>query len=143
MTIVFHRRERKGRGGTQRMELNNVSGIIIDSAIKVHASLGPGLLESAHEACLKHELSKRGIKVRTQVSLPVFYDNVNIDVGYRIDLLVENSVIVELKAVEQLNSVHEAQLLTYLKLSDKRLGLLINFNVHRLKQGIKRLVNNI
>ena len=125
------------------MELNKVSGMIIDSAMKVHTSLGPGLLESAYEACLKHELTKRGIKVRTQVSLPVIYDNVTIDAGYRIDLLVEDSVIVELKAVEQLNSIHDAQLLTYLKLSNKKLGLLINFNVLRLKQGIKRLVNNM
>ncbi len=88
--------------------------------MKVHTFLGSGVLESAYEACLKHELSKIGIKVKTQVSLPVFYDNVTIDVGYRIDLLVEDSVIVELKAVDKLNSVHVAQLLTYLKLSNKK-----------------------
>ncbi len=125
------------------MELNNVSGIIIDSAMKVHTALGAGLLESAYEACLKHELTKRNLKVESQVGLPVVYDNVTIDIGYRLDLLVEDTVIVELKAVERLNTIHEAQLLSYLKLSDKKLGLLINFNVTRLKHGIKRFVNNI
>ena len=125
------------------MELNKISGLIIDSAIKVHTTLGPGLLESAYEACLKHELSNRNLKVIAQLNLPVFYDGVTIDAGYRLDLLVEDSVIIEIKAVEQLKSIHEAQLITYLKLSDKKLGLLINFNVTRLKYGIKRLVNNI
>ena len=126
-----------------RMDLNNVSGIIIDSAMKVHTALGAGLLESAYEACLKHELTKRNLKVASQVGLPVTYDDVSIDIGYRLDLLVEDSIIIELKAVERLNTIHEAQLLSYLKLSDKKLGLLINFNVTRLKNGIKRLVNNI
>ena len=126
-----------------RMELNNVSGIIIDSAMKVHTALGAGLLESAYEACLKHELTKRNLKIESQVGLPVVYDDVTIDIGYRLDLLVEDSIIIELKAVERLNTIHEAQLLSYLKLSDKKLGLLINFNVTRLKNGIKRLVNNI
>lgn len=125
------------------MDLNKISGLIIDSAIKVHTTLGPGLLESAYEACLKHELSNRDLKVITQLNLPVFYNSVTIDAGYRLDLLVEDSVIIELKAVEKLMPIHEAQLITYLKLSDKRLGLLINFNVTRLKHGIKRLVNNI
>ncbi len=125
------------------MELNKISGLIIDSAIKVHTLLGPGLLESAYEACLKHELSNRGLKVIAQLSLPVSYDGMTIDTGYRLDLLVEDSVIIEIKAVEQLMQIHDAQLITYLKLSDKKLGLLINFNVTRLKHGIKRLVNNI
>ena len=125
------------------MELNQISGLIIDSAMKVHTALGPGLLENAYEACLKHELIKRQLKVMTQVGLPVTYDGETIDIGYRLDLLVEDSVIVELKAVERLNPIHDAQLLSYLKLSEKKLGLLINFNVPRLKQGIKRLVNNI
>ena len=125
------------------MDLNKISGIIIDSAMKVHTALGSGLLESAYEACLKHELTKRNLKVVSQVGLPVTYDNVTIDIGYRLDLLVEDTVIIELKAVERLNTIHEAQLLSYLKLSDKKLGLLINFNVTRLKYGIKRLVNNI
>ncbi len=125
------------------MDLNRISGLIIDSAIKVHTTLGPGLLESAYEACLKHELSNRNLKVITQLTLPIIYDGVTIDAGYRLDLLVEDSVIIELKAVEQLMPIHDAQLITYLKLSDKKLGLLINFNVTRLKYGIKRLVNNI
>jgi GxxExxY protein len=125
------------------MELNQISGLIIDSAIKVHTALGPGLLENVYEACLKHELFKRKLKVMNQVDLPVIYDGVTIDIGYRLDLLVEDSVIIELKAVERLNSIHEAQLLSYLKLSDKKLGLLINFNASRLKHDIKRLVNNI
>ena len=125
------------------MDLNEISGIVIDSAMKVHTALGPGLLENAYEVCLKHELSNRQLRVMNQVMLPVYYDGISIDAGYRLDLLVEDSVIVELKAVEQLNSIHEAQLLTYLKISDKKVGLLINFNVARLKHGIKRLVNNL
>ena len=124
------------------MEFNEVSGAVIDSALKVHSVLGPGLLESAYEACLKYELGQRGLAVESQVPLPVCYDDVVIDAGYKLDLLVENSVVIELKAVEQFNPLHEAQLLTYLKLSHKKLGLLMNFNVLRLKLGIKRLVNN-
>lgn len=124
------------------MELNKISSIIIASAMEVHTVLGPGLLENVYEACLKHELVKRQLKVLSQVGLPVYYDGESIDIGFRLDLLVEDSVIIELKAVERLNSIHEAQLLSYLKLSDKRLGLLINFNVLRLKHGIKRMVNN-
>ncbi|HZH34787.1 MAG TPA: GxxExxY protein [Pyrinomonadaceae bacterium] len=123
------------------MDLNRISGAIIDSAMKVHTALGAGLLESVYEACLAHELRKRGLRVETQVALPVFYEGVKIDAGYRIDLLVESSVIVELKAVEQIAPIHQAQLLTYLKLSGKKLGLLINFNTVHLKNGIKRLIN--
>jgi len=125
------------------MEVNDVSGAIVNAAMKVHSSLGPGLLESAYEACLLHELRQLGLNVATQVSLPVAYDGVKIDVGYRVDLLVEEAVIVELKAVETLLPIHHAQLLSYLKLSGKRVGLLINFNVLHLKNGIKRLVNQL
>jgi GxxExxY protein len=100
-------------------------------------------LESAYEGCLKHELTKRGLKVLSQVTLPVSYDGVKIDVGYRIDLLVEDAVIVELKAVERLTPLNEAQLLSYLKLSGRKLGLLINFNVEHLKNGIKRIANGL
>lgn len=125
------------------MDINKISGIIIDSAMKVHTALGPGLLESAYEACLKHELTKRNLKVVSQAGLPVTYDNVTLDIGYRLDLVVEDTVIIELKAVDHLKPVHEAQLLSYLKLSSKKLGLLINFNVMRLKHGIKRFVNNL
>jgi GxxExxY protein len=125
------------------MTINDISGQIVDASIQVHRELGPGLLESAYEACLAYELRKRGLKVLTQVGLPVIYDEVKLDVGYRIDLLVEDCVIVELKAVEHVLPLHEAQLITYLKLADKRLGLLINFNVLRLKDGIKRFANNL
>lgn len=124
-------------------DLNGISGNIIDAAISVHKALGPGLLESAYEACLKHELEKRNNRVETQVELPVIYDGVKVDAGYRIDMLVEDSVIVELKAVKEIAPIHEAQLLSYLKLSGKKLGLLINFNVTLLKDGIKRIVNGI
>jgi GxxExxY protein len=125
------------------MELNQVSGSIVESAMKIHSALGPGLLESAYESCLLHELRKKGIKVTSQLTLPIFYDGVNIDAGYRIDLMVEDRIIVELKAVEKIMPIHEAQLLSYLKLSKKNLGLLINFNVVHLKDGIKRLANGL
>ncbi len=125
------------------MEINDVSGHIVDAAMKVHSALGPGLLESAYEACLKYELSKRGLQVISQQMLPVVYEGVKIDTGYRVDLLVEDAVMVELKAVDKIASIHEAQLLSYLKLSGKRLGLLINFNVLYLKDGIKRMANNL
>ena len=113
---------------------------IVDSAYRVHFSLGPGLIESVYEACLVHELTKRSIAVESQVKLPVIYDGVRLDAGLRLDLRVENSVVVEIKAVERLLPVHEAQLLTYLKLTGMRLGLLINFNVPRIKDGIRRMV---
>jgi GxxExxY protein len=124
------------------LNINETSGEIVDAAIKVHSVLGPGLLESTYEACLKYELLKRGLMVESQVMLPVHYDGVAIDAGYRIDLLVED-VVVELKAVEKLAPIHEAQLLTYLKLSGKKLGLLLNFNVLHMKDGIKRFANNL
>ena len=123
------------------MELNKISEKIIGAAIQVHSTLGPGLLESAYEACLKYELEKQELKVSSQIVLPVIYDEMKIDLGYRLDLLVEDSVIVELKAVNKITPIHEAQLLSYLKLSGKRLGLLINFNVILLKDGIKRRMN--
>ncbi len=125
------------------MELNDISGQVVDAAVKVHSALGPALLESAYEACLAHELRKRGLRVAVQVSLPINYDGLKLDAGYRIDLLVEEVVVVELKSVDALAPIHSAQLLSYLKLSDRRLGLLINFNVVHLKDGIKRLVNGL
>lgn len=124
-------------------EINEVTGRIVDAAMKVHSALGPGLLEGAYEACLRHELMSRGLAVKSQVSLPVEYDGLMIDAGYRVDLLVEESVIVELKAVEKLAPIHEAQLLTYLKLGRKKVGLLLNFNVVQMKDGIRRMVNNL
>jgi GxxExxY protein len=123
------------------MELNNVSGAIVDAALKVHSKLGPGLLESAYESCLAYELGKRGFYVQSQVMLPICYEEQRIDAGYRLDLLVNDSVIVELKSVERLLPIHKAQLLSYLRLSNKSVGLLINFNEVRLKDGIKRIVN--
>jgi GxxExxY protein len=121
--------------------INQISGLVVAAAMKVHSALGPGLLESAYEACLSHELQKQGLTVSRQVILPVVYDQVTIDLGYRLDLLVEDSIIVELKCVEKINPVHQAQLLSYLKLSGKRVGLLINFKVAHLRDGIRRMVN--
>jgi GxxExxY protein len=117
-----------------------VSKAILDAAFRIHSHFGPGLLESVYETCLAHELRKMGLTVETQVPVPVYYDGVKMDVGYRLDLLVENLVIVEVKSVELLAPVHHAQTLSYLKLSSKRLGLLINLNTVHLKDGIKRFV---
>jgi GxxExxY protein len=123
------------------MEINEITGQIVDASIKVHTQLGPGLLESAYEACLTYELRKRGLDVGVQVPLPIRYEDVKLDAGYRLDLLVESSVIVELKSVEKMIPLYNAQLLSYLKLSGMKIGLLINFNVIRLKDGLKRLAN--
>lgn len=119
---------------------NDVSREIVDAAIKVHRALGPGLLESVYEKCLKWELEQRGLTVQSQIAVPVEYGAVRIDTGLRLDLLVDGSVIIELKAVEQMNPLYEAQLLIYLKISGNTLGILLNFNVPLLKHGIKRLV---
>lgn len=125
------------------MTENEISKVIFDSALKVHKNLGPGLLESAYEACLFYELQKSGLNVVKQKPLPLVYEEVKLEIGYRLDLLVENKVIIEVKAVEALNDVHLAQVLTYLKLSECKLGLLINFNVALIKNGIRRVVNNL
>ncbi len=122
---------------------NALSSEIIGAAIRVHKALGPGLLESAYEECLCYELMKNGFSVQRQKALPLIYEEVKMELGYRVDLLVENKVIIEIKAVEAINDVHLAQVLTYLKLSDKKLGLLINFNTAKLKEGIRRIVNNL
>ena len=124
------------------MDVDRVTAAIVDSAMKVHSALGPGLLESVYEKCLKRELTKRGFKVESQLWLPVVYDGVQVEGGYKVDLLVEIAVIIELKVVEKILEVHKAQLLSYLKLGDKSVGLLINFNVVHLRDGIRRLVNN-
>lgn len=124
-------------------ELNKITEIIIGAAMAVHRELGPGLLESAYEACLAYELVERELGVERQKALPVRYRGVNVDCGYRIDLLVEGKVVVELKAVERLEAIHKAQLLSYLKLSGCKVGLLIHFNVKVLKDGIRRLVNEL
>jgi GxxExxY protein len=121
---------------------NSISGQIVDSAFAVHSTLGPGLLESVYEQCLACELTARNIIFQRQVALPVIYRNTRIDAGYRIDMVVDNSVIVEIKAAEKMLPIHEAQLLTYLKLSGYLLGLLINFNTVLIKDGIKRMVRS-
>jgi len=125
------------------MKVNEITEQIIGAAIEVHRALGPGLLESAYEACLSHELAERKLHVERQKALPVTYKDVRVDCGYRIDLLVEREVIVELKAVARIEPIHEAQLLSYLKLSGCRVGLLINFNVKQLTRGLRRLVNEL
>jgi GxxExxY protein len=121
--------------------MNEISGHIIDAALHIHKALGPGLLESAYEAVLAHELRRRGLHVRRQHPVPIEYDEVRLEIGFRADLLVDNAIIVEVKSVEAIAPVHKMQLLTYLRLSDKRLGLLINFNVALIKDGIWRVVN--
>ena len=123
------------------MDLNQLSSKVIGAAIEVHKHLGPGLLESAYEECLCHELGLRGILYERQKELPIQYKNRKLDCGYRLDMVVEGAIILELKACERLELIHEAQLLTYLKLSGCRIGLLMNFNVLRLIDGLKRLAN--
>jgi GxxExxY protein len=125
------------------MSENEIGKLLLGCAIRVHTALGPGLLESTYEACLVHELSKTGLEVERQVSLPVVYDGVTLDAAYRIDLVVGGKVLVELKVVEKLLPIHNAQLLSYLKLSRRKLGYLLNFNVVHFREGIKRVVNNL
>ena len=120
---------------------NELSKVIIGSAIDVHRALGPGLLESAYQECLFYELTEAGLNVRKEVPMPIVYKDVQLDHGYRMDLLVEEKVVAELKTIEKFTDVHFAQLLTYLKLGDFRLGLLLNFHVSTLKDGIKRIIN--
>ena len=125
------------------MTENEISKIIIGKAIEVHRNLGPGLLESAYQECLYYEIKKAGLFVQKELALPIIYKDVKLNHGYRIDLLVENKVVIELKTVDYIIDVHEAQILTYLKLGNYKLGVLINFNVKMLKQGLKRYVNNL
>jgi GxxExxY protein len=122
------------------MEINQITSKIIGCAIEVHKYLGPGLLESAYEECLVFELGKAGLFVERQKSVPVVYKDIKLDCGYRMDILVENTVVIELKVVDAINPVHDAQILTYMKFANKNIGLLINFNVTVLKNGIKRFV---
>lgn len=122
---------------------NEISKTIIGAAIDVHRELGPGLLESAYRECLAFELKQKGLMVRKEVPRPIVYKDVKLDHGYRMDLLINNKVVVEIKCVESFTDVHEAQLLTYLKLGDYKLGLLLNFHTTILKNGIKRMVNNL
>ncbi|HOT00016.1 MAG TPA: GxxExxY protein [Acidobacteriota bacterium] len=121
--------------------LNIITGRVLTAAFRVHSALGPGLLESAYQACLAYELHQMRLKADVQVALPVTYDQIRLEVGYRLDIVVEQQVILELKAVNQLLPIHEAQLLSYLKMSGLPVGLLINFHEVRLKDGIRRLIN--
>ncbi|BAU54986.1 GxxExxY protein [Mucilaginibacter gotjawali] len=123
------------------MTENEISRIVFDCALKVHQHLGPGLLESTYQECLFYELNKTGLKIEKQKPLPLIYEEIRLDVGYRIDIIIENKFIIEIKSVDALNDVHMAQILTYLKLSDCKLGFLINFNVLLIKNGIKRVIN--
>ena len=123
------------------MTENELSRVVFDCALKVHQALGPGLLESAYEECLFYELIETGVTVEKQKGLPLIYEEVKLDIGYRTDLIIENKLIVEIKAVEALNDIHLAQVLTYLKLSGCKLGLLINFNSVLFKDGVKRIIN--
>jgi len=125
------------------MSENELSRIVFDCALKVHQTLGPGLLESAYEECLFYELKKSGLAIEKQKPLPLIYEEIKLDIGYRLDIIIENKLILEIKSVDALNEVHFAQLLTYLKLTNCKLGLLINFNVALIKNGIRRIVNNL
>mgnify|MGYP003835649611 CR=1 FL=1 len=133
-TKFFH------QGHQEMQSREDIFKLILDCAFRVHSALGPGLLENAYEECLTYELIKPGLKVERQKALPLIYEEVKLDAGYRVDLLVEDCIIVEVKAVEELSDVHLAQILTYLKLSKCKLGLLVNFNVKLLKNGIKRVI---
>jgi GxxExxY protein len=121
-------------------ELEKIASEVVGAAFNVHKAFGPGLLENAYEVCLVHDLIKRGIKVERQVAIPLVYDGEEVDVAFRVDILVEGKLLVELKAVERILPIHEAQIITYLKITGQRLGLLINFNVPLIKEGIKRIV---
>jgi GxxExxY protein len=126
----------------EEKRLNEITGSIIGAAIEVHRALGPGLLESTYEACLTYEITERGLSVEAQKPLPLIYKTVHLDCGYRLDLLVENAIIVEIKSVDNLLPIHTAQLLSYLKLANLQVGLLINFNVEILKNGVRRIVSH-
>lgn len=125
------------------MTENELSKIIVDVSYKIHTKLGPGLLESVYEAVLYYELTKKGLQVERQKPIPVIWEDVYLDIGFRSDLIVENKVIIEIKSVAEISNVHPKQLLTYLKITDLKLGLLINFNESLIKNGIKRIVNNL
>lgn len=125
------------------MTENQIAKIVFECALNVHQNLGPGLLESAYEECLFYEIKKRGLKAEKQKPLPLIYNDIKMEIGYRLDIIVENKLIIEIKSVESLNEVHLAQTLTYLKLTNCKLGLLINFNVFLIKNGVRRVINGI
>lgn len=125
------------------MHINEISGVIVDAALKIHSELGPGLLESVYEVLLAHELKERGLQAERQVPVPIEYSGIKFEEGYRLDLLVEDQIVVEIKSVEEVSSVHKKQLLTYLRLTRTSLGLLLNFNVDLMKNGITRIANKL
>ena len=125
------------------MNENQIAAAVVDAAFKIHTTLGPGLLESIYEATLEYELRNRGLSVLRQIGLPVYYEGLKLEIGYRVDLIVGDKVIIEIKSIEALAPIHKRQLLTYLRLANMRLGLLINFNVERIKDGIQRVVNRL
>ncbi len=125
------------------MDIEPIAREIVDTAIRVHTRLGPGMLEGAYEACVEYELGRRSLRVRKQVPMPLRYDDLTLDIGYRLDLLVEDAVVVELKSVQQLLPIHTAQLLSYLRAGDYRIGFLLNFNTVHMRDGIKRVVNRL
>ena len=125
------------------MTENQIAALVVDAALKIHRTLGPGLLESVYQATLTYELEKRGLKVIREQALPVYYETVKLELGFRVDLIVDGKVVIEIKSTEALNPVHRKQLRTYLRLMDLRLGLLINFNVELIKDGIQRVVNRL
>ena len=125
------------------MDENEIAKIVVDASLRIHKILGPGLLESVYQAALDYELQKRGLRIAQQVGLPVFYEEVKLELGFRVDLIVNEKVIIEIKSIEAFAPVHKKQLLTYLRLMDLRLGLLINFNVELIKDGIQRVVNRL
>ena len=125
------------------MNENQIAAAVVDAAFKIHITLGPGLLESIYEATLEYELRNRGLSVLRQIGLPVYYEGLKLEIGYRVDLIVGDKVIIEIKSIEALAPIHKRQLLTYLRLANMRLGLLINFNVERIKDGIQRVVNGL
>jgi len=133
--------EHEGREGREEaVDLERLARIVVDAGLKVHRTLGPGLLESAYEHCLARELQIRGLAVRRQVALPIVYEGAKLESGYRLDLVIDDALVIEVKAVEVLTRLHEAQVLTYLRLSGHRIGFLMNFNVTLFKQGVRRLV---
>jgi GxxExxY protein len=125
------------------MDVEPIAREIVDTAIRVHTRLGPGMLEGAYEACVEYELGRRSLRVRKQVPMPLHYDGLTLDIGYRLNLLVEDAVVVELKSVQQLLPIHTAQLLSYLRAGDYRVGVLLNFNTVHMRDGIKRVVNRL
>jgi GxxExxY protein len=138
-----NRKDAKDAKEVSRTDLEKTATAIVDSAVAVHRALGPGLLESAYQSCLAYELRSRGHEVVCEIPLPIKYKGVQVNGGYRVDMLVDDCVVIENKAVDRLLPIHTAQLITYLKLSDRRLGFLLNWHVKLIKQGMKRLVNNL